>query len=300
MMETALEALITLQANAENLTASQRSSVLALCRAAITTIEASEVFEGVRNAGSPGFQFSSNSLKRLAALLNGSSKDGKDKISTFQDLDAEMVIIYGLSMSIKDINRMKMEAWNEVARQGRIIAKRIAPYLAQSAQIEKVVNESSDSKFQIKFENMKREYGISDSISGIVLEHLAQLSINGRVALYMPEGNRDGYLRITTRWNEVFFHGLFGDPRDQSGAYDGVGLVRFAYRNRVAQFLGVYTSGAMTTSDVWAQEPPDNMVTNSVRCQGFPGQVIVIDVTIGRPECLKLVELLPAYPGSYM
>ncbi|SCN81988.1 unnamed protein product [Fusarium fujikuroi] len=303
-MESALETLRALQANPQNLSASDRNLFLAQCRVAIVQIEASEVFESVQNAHSAGFQFHSSSLRRLTSILNGFTKESNDRIGTFQDLDPELVIICGLCISVKDVNRMKAETWSEVARQARLTAKRLAPYLARSTQIEGAVNKSSNNNFKTKFESFQRDFGVLRQIKRIIvngvycyhyiapcvpqLEHLSRLADTGMVALYVPDIESDGRLRITTQWDENLLNGLFGCQLD---VYEATGLIAYAYRDRVTQYLGGYISEAIETSQTRASDLPENPITQSVSCNGFPGQVIIVDVYVGKRKCIEILGL---------
>ncbi|KAF5962407.1 hypothetical protein FBULB1_14201 [Fusarium bulbicola] len=312
-METTIP---TLKANPQSLTPSERSSALAQCHAAILQIEASEVLDSVQNAEFIE-KFSSKSLQRLKTLLNSFIKGvASERIRDLEDSNPELVIVYGLCMTTREIDRMKDELWNEVKRQGRSVASHLARYLALNAQIAQTINSSSNTKFQkgqhpvaptcasanstCAFENLQKDHSLFNVISPIIidqqgyfhyiapqipqLQHLAKLAITGRVALYMPELELDGRLRITTGWDKDFLEGLFVCPTDIMTD----GFVAYSNRARVAQYLGEYISSAIETSQTRAMELPNSPITQCVKCQTFPGQVIIIDVILGKAECINI------------
>ncbi|EWG46532.1 hypothetical protein FVEG_15972 [Fusarium verticillioides 7600] len=303
-MEPILKSLHAVQANPHILSASERNLLLAQCRVTIAQLEASGMLDSVQDAHSAGFQFHSNSLRRLTSILNGFTKESDDRICTFQDLDPELVIVCGLCISVKEVSRMKADTWSAVIRQARLTAKRLAPYLARSTQIEGAVNKSSNNSFKTKFESFQKDFGVFRRITGITdngvkyfhyiapcvpqLEHLTRLAATGTVALYVPEIESDGRLRITTQWDENFLAGLFGCRLDD---YDAAGLIAYAYRDRVTQYLGFYISEAIETSQTRASDLPENPVTQSVSCNGFPGQIIIVDVYVGKGKCIEILGL---------
>ncbi|KAF5533758.1 hypothetical protein FPHYL_13563 [Fusarium phyllophilum] len=269
-METTIP---TLKANPQSLSPSERSSALAQCHAAILQIEASEVLDSVHNAESTE-KFSSKSLQRLKTLLSSFIKGvASERIKDLEDSDPELVIVYGLCMTTREIDRMKDELWNEVKRQARLVASHLARYLALNAQIAHTINSSSNTKFQKAFENLQKDHSLFNAIHAIIidqqgyfhyiapqipqLQHLAKLAITGRVALYLPELELDGRLRITTGWDPDFLDGLFVCP---TGIMTD-GFVAYSNRARVAQYLGEYISSAIDTSQTRAMELPNSPIT---------------------------------------
>lgn len=125
------------------------------------------------------------------------------------------------------------------------------------------------------------------------------------VALYVPDIESDGRLRITTQWDENLLNGLFGCQLDVYEAskfysicviwklltYRIAGLIAYAYRDRVTQYLGGYISEAIETSQTRASDLPENPITQSVSCNGFPGQVIIVDVYVGKRKCIEILGL---------
>ncbi|EXK75654.1 hypothetical protein FOQG_19580 [Fusarium oxysporum f. sp. raphani 54005] len=303
-MDTALELLG--QVDIQSLTTSERRLALTRCHAITLQLKATDALQYVRDVQSFEFQFATNALSRLKALLDKIQKDNsRDRLGIFQDFSPELVIVCGLCMTVKDIIRTQADLWDEIITQARPISERLIPYLAQSAQITAAVNSSSNNNFKKRYEALQRDQGIFNRISHIKvndvycfhytaphmpgLELLARLSYTGTVALYMPDLPRDGLLRITMRWDENFLAGLFAY---QTEVHDAAGFVAYSIRAHVAQYLGAYISSAIETSDMRAAELPENIVTQCVKCQGFPGQVIMVDVTVSKAECINIMEFV--------
>ncbi|KAF5631357.1 uncharacterized protein FTJAE_7919 [Fusarium tjaetaba] len=137
---------------------------------AILQIEASEVLNSVHNAESTQ-KFSSKSLQRLKTLLSSFIKGvASERIRDLEDSDPELVIVYGLCMTTREIDRMKDELWNEVKRQARLVASHLARYLALNAQIAHTINISSNTKFQKAFENLQKDHSLFNAIPAIIID----------------------------------------------------------------------------------------------------------------------------------
>ncbi|KAF4461410.1 hypothetical protein FALBO_11798 [Fusarium albosuccineum] len=242
-METFLQFV---RADVQSLASKDRSVVLGDCRAFIRRLEAVEALDDALKAQRPEFQsFSSSSLKRLEALLNAvSSPNAGERLSAMQDVNPEIVIVYGLSLSIKTIERVKVEFWDEIARQARMAVERRSQVFAGD-EIAQTVSKSRNEEFK--------------TISHVPrLRQLAMLAHDHSVVMYLPELELDGLLRLTTSWDQTLLTRLFAFQPDM---HDAAGFELIAVKGQVLQCLGAETYQIIQQSKAWAAEPLGNDLT---------------------------------------
>ncbi|KPA37692.1 hypothetical protein FLAG1_09495 [Fusarium langsethiae] len=297
-------ALHLLHTRPQNLTVSQRAQILAQCKVLAFQSEASQVLDSVRDAGTPGFKVGKAAQRRLKNFLDWTGPS--EKISNLKHSAPGVFMILGLCLSNRDVVRSKDGMFDEVLRQARLIDPEVTPHLVNHSEILKVVNSSSNNMFKARFEALREEQSIAASrissifVNGIYyyhyvaptqpkLEPLIRLSFNGTVAVYLPELDIDGVLKITTAWDVVFLEKLF--LFNKEAEYDAAGFTSCAYVTLVAHCLGQDIFNAMNASITRALDNQDPL-TNCVKCQAFPGQVIIVEVTISKAECKNILTYM--------
>jgi hypothetical protein len=135
--------------DSQALTLPKRQQALELCRMFTRRVEMWETLADALIIREPTFKkFSWQSIYRLEIMLDLLEHSDDERISVLHDYDPLVVIICGLCMTKKRIQRMSFELWNDLLREAAEISKQLGPLLLHNQQISETVRASGAKHYQ--------------------------------------------------------------------------------------------------------------------------------------------------------
>ncbi|KAF5019668.1 hypothetical protein F66182_8318 [Fusarium sp. NRRL 66182] len=243
------------------LSAEELAHCIKICNETSLTIQAYSILRNILEIESTD-EIDSSSITRLAILLEhvfGEKDTAGRRGPALRELDFIPFVILGLSIPLKELNRMSKELYNELVRQAEQATLRLSLVLIGNAKISQVIYKSRAQSFQ-----KATAYFNSLPVS------------------------RDSAIRVTAAFDPDLLESLFNFHTSECNTEAVIEIPR-GVKNQIAPNLGVDTFEAIQATALWAADG-DQPTTACVTATVLPGHSITILIYLERAWCMNFVN----------
>lgn len=306
-MDTVIAFKAINQADAQSLSAAQKTDYVASCRAFIQHVEVAELLKDALNMEQPEFRnFSRIPLKRLKDVIEAVPGSDELRIASLDEMEPVSLIVLGLCVSPKRIRRMSSEAWTELLRQTEQVATRIRSFILDNDDIGRVIQQCNNEEFRQNFNReleLRTETSHDMFMNGNPCYHykithafqfrkLVDLAINRVVSVYLPMFTSDCRLRLATPFDKDLLKTLFRFAPEKY-VIDSFTIV--AVVGQIMPVLGEDVFLAVRASNLWRASPIEG-TTPCVKGIVYPGHLIMIEIVAEYQAGVSFVNSVFACP----
>ncbi|RKL31037.1 hypothetical protein BFJ70_g9782 [Fusarium oxysporum] len=282
------------------------STCMGLCKEASFTFQARSLLHDVLQAKS--IQDIDNvSLGRLTRLLEHVFGLGKPsrRASALRNLELISFIVIGLSIPLKNLDRMEQGLFDAVLRQADEAVPRVGSFLLKD-QISKIIYESKAEDLKASLNLLYQVVPTSNHLlfrdlecwhfvigKNAFFKELISLSMTRTVTVYInkhidKQTMKTGAIRITVAFDADLLQTLFAFHTGKHNVEKAIELPS-AVKSQIRPSLGSDTLDAIQSTERWTAEESE-LTTTCVTATVFPGHCIQILIHIGQEWCMNFVN----------
>ncbi|RSL89863.1 hypothetical protein CEP52_014757 [Fusarium oligoseptatum] len=213
--------------NTQTLSTTTRQQLIDSCQRLLRQAQASAELGTALAVELPEFTgFGKQALIRLGTLIQAHKRE---KAGVLQGSDPLTLVIIGLSLSRRKLDRMGATDVAEIVSQATSLGQRSRARFLEDTNIHKVVREHGSDAFIQSYHRLVAEDVFSRTLLSIEVQleghmkcipytiphgiqfcSLTAFAISGTVTAYVPIDPVDCYVRFTTLFNESLLQSLFG------------------------------------------------------------------------------------------